>query len=270
MVKQIKEETKTPNLFELDQTQKDLMELLFNYDDSDEIQKETLETMLKDIQNDIENKIDSYVHVYNSLKAHKEFYSKQIQYLQNKENSIENNINRIKDILFNIAFQKEDKQLLGKIFKCKIQKSPHTVNIITDEFIPEKFKTYSTKVNNIEDLKKQMTSIILNSDPDEDSMVLVLQLLDLIFIYDPEINKKDLIKELKPSYIRKQEIQQLIKTIESEAETIINSPEYSDEEMKDEKLKELQEMKDILLKESESLYNIKGCEIKQGEHLRIY
>lgn len=128
--------TKT-NLFELDQAQKMLLEVIMDCEDSE--REKELQELLSIVQTEMATKIDSYVYILRQIKAQKDFLEQQKTYFDSKIKSLGNKEKHLKDILF-IVTKENGGKIQGQVHKAQIQKAKASLKILNENLIPEKYK----------------------------------------------------------------------------------------------------------------------------------
>lgn len=122
-------------LYELTGEMLSLMEMVSDPD----VDEQTLADTMESLHYEIEEKADGYAKIIQSLKAQVEGLKGDIERLQNRKRTIENNIEGMKHNL------EESMKAIGKLkfktdlFSFGIQKNPASVNIIDESKIPKEY-----------------------------------------------------------------------------------------------------------------------------------
>ena len=123
------------SLYELTGQMRTLMDMACDPDVDEQVLADTMESL----DFEIEEKADGYAKIIQSLKAQVEGLKGEIERLQSRKRTIENNIEGMKHNL------EESMRAIGKLkfktdlFSFGIQKNPASVNIIDESKIPKEY-----------------------------------------------------------------------------------------------------------------------------------
>ena len=105
----------------------------------DDVDEQAIQDTLESIEGEIEDKALNYGKLIRNLETNNEGLTSEIKRLQQRKKSNENFIQRLKESLeFNMQ-QTGIKQIDTGLFKFSIQKNPPSVEIRSEDFIPEQF-----------------------------------------------------------------------------------------------------------------------------------
>lgn len=108
---------------------------------------EEMELTLENIEDEIENKADSYAVIIKTLEAHKKMLAEEEKRLYSKRKNLEGNIDRLKRNLENSMELVGKKKFKTDKFSFGIQKNPMSANIVDESKVPEKYKKIIEAIN---------------------------------------------------------------------------------------------------------------------------
>lgn len=108
---------------------------------------EEMELTLANIEDEIENKADSYAVIIKTLEAHKKMLAEEEKRLYSKRKNLEGNIDRLKRNLENSMELVGKKKFKTDKFSFGIQKNPMSANILDESKVPEKYKKVIEAIN---------------------------------------------------------------------------------------------------------------------------
>lgn len=125
----------TTTLYELNDIYLNLLDLIETGADDEKVQE-----ALENIQDEIEDKADSYAIVIKALEAQNQMFKEEEKRLYSKRKANENSIARMKRNLEETMYLLDKKKFKTDKFSFNIQKNRATVKIVDEDKIPEEFK----------------------------------------------------------------------------------------------------------------------------------
>lgn len=105
----------------------------------DDVDEQLIQDTLESIEGEIQDKALNYGKLIRNLETNNDGLTSEIKRLQQRKKSNENFIRRLKESLeFNMQ-QTGLKRIDAGLFKFSIQKNPPSIDIHTEQFIPEQF-----------------------------------------------------------------------------------------------------------------------------------
>ena len=107
--------------------------------EDDDVDEQAIQDTLESIEGEIEDKALNYGKLIRNLEVNNEGLTSEIKRLQQRKKSNENFIRRLKESLeFNMQ-QTGIKRIDTGLFKFSLQKNPPSVEVHSEDFIPEEF-----------------------------------------------------------------------------------------------------------------------------------
>ena len=123
-------------LYELTEMYKNIWDLV----EDDEVDLETLESALGQVEDNIEIKAESMAKLIKGTQADIDFIKSEEKRLADKRKVLERNQNNIKAYLENQLRIMEIDKVKTPLFVVALQKNPPSVAIVDEDLIPEQFK----------------------------------------------------------------------------------------------------------------------------------
>ena len=139
------------NLYELTDSYQKILQLI-------EDGGEGLEDTLESITDAIEEKADGYGKVIKNIEAQIEAIKNEEKRLADRRKSLESNVKRLKDSLYESMKLTETKRIKSELFTFNIQNNPPSLNIENEDAIP--FEYYQPQAPKLD--KKELLNAIKN------------------------------------------------------------------------------------------------------------
>lgn len=141
-------------LYELTELYQNIWELVGD----DEVDVGTLETALKQVEDNIESKSESIAKLIKGIDGDIAALKEEEKRLSKRRKTLENKQNNIKSYLENQLKAMDIDKVKTPLFTISIQKNPPSVHILNEELIPDKYKKTQTTISIVkkdllEDLK---------------------------------------------------------------------------------------------------------------------
>ena len=139
------------NLYELTDSYQKILQLI-------EDGGEDLEDTLESITDAIEEKADGYGKVIKNIEAQIEAIKNEEKRLSDRRKSLESNVRRLKDSLYESMKLTKTKRIKSELFTFNIQNNPPSLNIENEDAIP--FEYYQPQAPKLD--KKELLNAIKN------------------------------------------------------------------------------------------------------------
>ena len=115
------------------------MEYLESGDVSDEEFKQALQDTLDSISDAIDVKSEGYVKIINQLTSQAKIIKEEERRLENKRKSLESNVKRMKEILYQEMEATGKTKIKTPLFSIWVQNNPLSVDVIDESNIPNEY-----------------------------------------------------------------------------------------------------------------------------------
>ncbi len=127
------------NLYELSSNYQQLLDLLQTVDTTDAEYAQALNDTLESINDAIDVKAEGYAMVANQLKADIDVVDAEISRLNKKKQAYKNNLEKLKESLFESMKQTGKEKIRTPRFSIWIQKNPLSLEVLNDKEIPKEY-----------------------------------------------------------------------------------------------------------------------------------
>lgn len=146
-------------LYELTNDYLDLLEMLSTEDTTEEYKDYKL---LDEINEEIETKAENIGKVLKSLEANVNGLKEEEKRLATRRRSIENNIKNLKAYLEDEMIKLDKKKFKTNLFSFNVQKNPPSLNIASEEHIPEEYYKLTRSLERKELLKDIKEGLVID------------------------------------------------------------------------------------------------------------
>lgn len=122
-------------LYELNAAYMNVLDLI-----EDGAEEDVIETVLKNLDDEIENKADSYAIVIKKIESSIDMISEETKRLNAKKRTLSANVDRMKRLLEESMILQDKKKFKTDKFSFNVQKNPLSVKILSEDEISEDFK----------------------------------------------------------------------------------------------------------------------------------
>ena len=140
-------------LFDMKETYKNILELI----NTGEATQEQMDMSLKQLDDEIEVKAENIAYVIQELEADVEKFKEAETRLSTKRKILENEKARLKTYLENAMIELDKKKIKTDLFSFNIQKNVPSLDIQSEEYIPQEFYKIEKKLD-----KKKLLDEIKN------------------------------------------------------------------------------------------------------------
>ena len=127
------------NLYELSSNYQQLLDLFQTVDTTDTEYEQALNDTLESINDAIDVKAEGYAMVANQLKADIDVVETEIARLTRKKIAFKNNLEKLKESLFESMKQTGKEKIKTPRFSIWIQNNPASLEVLNDEEIPKEY-----------------------------------------------------------------------------------------------------------------------------------
>lgn len=142
-------------LYEISEAWNTLAEILENED----MDAEAFKQAFDDLKGELNVKAENIVKLIKNMDGDVEAFKSEEKRLYEKRKSLENSIIRLKDYLHGTMKAMDIKNIDAGLFKIRIQNNAPSVSIVSEEVIPEAYKSYEVKVD-----KKALLDALKNGE----------------------------------------------------------------------------------------------------------